>query len=92
MDQFTDVYETMLGLREHHAQVSGIEDAFAEGTPCANAYEQMRGAYERICQRLGVINEDPDLDAIVENMEVIQKELCFRMYTQNERGAADVAP
>ena len=24
MDQFTDVYETMLGLREHHAQVSGI--------------------------------------------------------------------
>lgn len=82
MDIFTDVYETMLGLRERDAQVPGIEDAFAEGTPCANGYEQMRSAYERVCHRLGVVDEDPDLNAIVENMERIQKELCRRMFTQ----------
>lgn len=80
MDRFTDIYETMLGLREPDACVSGIEDAFADGSTCALAYEEMRCAYERLCQRLGVSDEDADLNAIVNSMERIQRELCCRIY------------
>ncbi len=80
MNQFTKIYETMLGLLESEAQVSGVENAFEEGSPCAGAYEDMRNAYERLCARLGAANEDPDLDLMVEKMEFIQKELCRRMF------------
>ncbi len=80
MDRFTEVYETMLGLLEPEAQVSGVDNAFAEGQTCARAYEEMRNAYERLCRRLGCADEDPDLNSMVEHMEVIQKDLCRRMF------------
>ncbi len=82
MNHFLDVYETMLGLREPGSQFPGVEDAFAEGELCADAYDQMRRAYSRLCQRLGVFGEDRDLNLMVDSMERIQKELCRRMYSQ----------
>lgn len=79
MERFLDIYETMLGLREAEAQVPGVEDAFEEGQVCAVEYEKMRLAYERLCRRLEK-PDDSDLDAMVDSLEKIQKELCWRMY------------
>ncbi len=83
MDQFMWVYESMLGLLEADAQMPGVENAFADGMVCTRAYEEMRSAYERLCRRLAQTDEDPDLNQIVESMEIIQKELCRRMYAWN---------
>ncbi len=77
---FEAIYETMTGMREKEYCVPFVEDAFAEGSVCDKWYEEMRQAYERICDRLGVQNEDKDLDIMVQSMEKIQKELCRRIY------------
>ncbi len=82
MSNFEDIYETMLGLREEGFQVPGVENAFSDGSLCAESYEKMRSAYARICFRLGVQDEDPDLETIVSAMEAIQRDLCRRIYAQ----------
>ncbi len=79
MDFFEDYYNTLLGLLVEEARVPGVENAFAPGSVCQAAYENMRAAGRRICQRLGV-EEDPDLEGVVSSMETIQKELCRRIF------------
>ncbi len=78
--EFQKIYDTMRGLLEEWARVPWVDNAFEEGSRCACAYEDMRSAYERLCERLGVCDEDQDLDIIVDSMEAIQEELCERMY------------
>ncbi len=80
MNDFTDVYESMLGTLTPEAALPWVPNAFAEGQPCEIAYEGMRAAYERLCDRLGAVDEDPDLDIMVDSMECIQRELCRRMW------------
>ncbi len=80
MSDFEDIYETMMGFRTLDAPVPWVENAFEDDQPCMNRYEQMRDAYERVCERLGVGEEDMDLDIMVSCMESIQKELCQRMF------------
>ncbi len=70
----------MLGSYEPEAQLSWVANAFAEGSHCGREYEEMREAYMRLCDRLGVRDEDADLDIIVDCMENIQRELCCQMY------------
>lgn len=80
MENFAEIYETMLGFRTPEAYVPGVEDAFSEGSLCQREYDRMRGAYERLCTRLSAGDEDPDLNTIVDAMEAIQRDLCKRMY------------
>lgn len=80
MKKFEQIYETMLGLLEPEACVPGVKNTFADGSFCAERYETMRTAYERLCTRLNVVNEDKDLNICVDSMEAIQKELCRRFY------------
>ncbi len=80
MYDFREIYETMLGLLEPEAQVPNVDDAFGKDSVCAREYEEMRQAYERLCNRFGITDEDEDLNAIVSHMENIQKDLCYRMY------------
>lgn len=57
-----------------------MEDAFAAGGICDQAYEQMRFAYERLLVRLGCKNEDKDIETIIYALTVIQKEIAYQMY------------
>lgn len=78
MQSFESVYETMIGMYRPEYAPAQIENAFYV---CMEEYGNMRDAYERICDRLGCESgEDPDLDAMVDALETIQKELCRRMY------------
>ena len=83
MENFKQIYETMLGLLEPEACVPGIENAFADGSLCAEHYAAMRSAYERLCTRLNVRDEDADLNIMGDSLEEIQKELCGRFYVLN---------
>ncbi len=85
MDQFKNVYETMLGISDAERKLHWVENAFEERSHCTREYQEMREAYMRLCDRLGAYDEDPDLDIIVDSLEGIQKELCFRMFESGIR-------
>ncbi len=89
MSKFNDIYETMLGLREPEAQVPWVRNAFEEGDYCAREYEEMRAAYQRICERTGLGDEDQDLEVIVTAMENIQKELCGQAFDLGQQYVRD---
>ncbi len=85
MEKYQDIYETMLGLRTRDPSRPDVENAFASGSLCAEEYSCMREAYERVCQRLGVDSEDWDLEQMVNSMESIQRDLCWRMFAMGFR-------
>lgn len=56
-----------------------VENEFDDGKPCSELYERVYEARERLCERLGV-EEDPDVEAIVNNMEEISRILAMKMF------------
>ena len=77
-DLMQDVYETLQGVRE--IPVTGVENAFCEGSVCEQSYNEMLAAYERLLRRLGENNEDADVEIIINSLRTITNELCARMY------------
>ncbi len=77
---FDEIYNTMIGILEKEYELPWVDNAFEEGQHCMRAYEEMRDAYERICERLDVGEEDDDLNIIVDCFESMQRELCRRMF------------
>lgn len=77
-ENYDEIYLSVLG--EAIDPVPGVENAFAPGKPCAKTYGEIREAYLRLCQRLGVQEEDGDLETIVRGFFTITDELCRTMY------------
>lgn len=73
-----EVYFTLQG--ESCEPIPGVEDAFAEGSVCDKCYSEMLGAYARLCDRLGVPDEDEDVEIIIDSLRTITDELCYRMF------------
>lgn len=59
----------------------GVENAFAPGSICEKSYSDMLDAYGRLCARLGVQDEDKDVEVIINSLQTITEELCYRMFT-----------
>lgn len=57
-----------------------VENEFAEGKGCAEAYSEILDAYQRICQRLGVGEEDDDIEIIMDSFNTIIECLCMKMF------------
>lgn len=74
------VYETMLGMLVEDQCVPGVENAFAQGTPCDKLYEEVLEAYSRILRRLDAENEDEDIEVIIDAFLQMQRILCFQMF------------
>jgi hypothetical protein len=77
---FEDIYYTLCGEVCEEYAVPGIENVYAEGAVCDVRYSEMSEAYERLRHRLGVIDEDEDVEIIINNLMDIQRILCERMY------------
>lgn len=75
-----DVYLTLQGVIVREARVNGVENAFEEGSPCAKHYANMLHAYSRLCTRLGVPGEDPDVEEIICSLMSITEILAYKMY------------
>lgn len=74
------IYQTVVvGLLPEY-RVPGVEFAFEEGSFCMTRYGEMLNAYERLCDRLGVVDEDEDVEVIISALLDIQSELCHQMY------------
>lgn len=78
MDLAEDVYDSMLG--ERISPIPGVPNAFAEGADCAGWNSEIMEAYERLRIRLGIMDEDEDLEAIVDCFLLIQRRLCINMF------------
>ena len=60
------IYDSLQGLLINpHPEV---KDLFQEGMPCEQWYAEMLDAYQRLCDRLGVCNEDDDVEIIITNL------------------------
>ena len=80
-ERFIDlVYQSVIGELQPDFAIRGIENSFAPGSMCDTAYNDMLCAYARLAERLGVHNEDEDLETILHCMTVIQKEIAYQMY------------
>lgn len=78
-----EVYESLCG--DLVEPVCGVEDAFAEGSNCEQWYLDMLNAYERLRERLGAVNSDPDAEIMIDSLLCIQRELCLKMYEYGVR-------
>ena len=58
------IYDSLIGTYIPSAAAPGIDNAFAPGQPCMVLYEQAYDAYQRLCDRLGVVDEDDDVETI----------------------------
>ena len=72
------IYESLIG--ELVEPIRGVPNAFAQGSRCDDGYRQMLEAYERLRERLGVTDEDDDVEIIIDSLLAIQRELCLEMY------------
>lgn len=74
------VYNSLNGFYIPEQNVPGVENAFQTGMPCMQLYEAASDAYERLCHRLGVQDEDEDVEIIFNSFAQITKILCLKMF------------
>lgn len=74
-----DVYQSLLGNMV--TPLKGVENAFAYGKLCDKKYRDAMNAYARLRDRLGVLDEDEDVETIISSLLSVQKELCIEMFS-----------
>ena len=75
------VYQTLTGQLLPEYRIPGVENAFAPGSVCHQLYQRIYHAKLRLCQRLGAIDDDTDIEDIADAYEDIMEYLCTKMYT-----------
>ena len=77
---YDDIYLTLCGEVSGEYAVPGIENAYIDGGQCDVLYSELSDAYQRLCDRLGVTDEDMDVEIIINNLLQIQYILCEKMF------------
>ncbi|MBQ2785182.1 MAG: hypothetical protein IJF02_01585 [Oscillospiraceae bacterium] len=85
--QIENVYYTLIGTMQEQFRVPGAENLFAQGSECMNRYCQMLAAYERLCDRLGVIDEDEDVEIIIDSLMGIERKFSMKMFEYGRKFA-----
>ena len=78
MDFVELVYESLIG--ELVEPIKYVPNAFEPGSYCSARYQEMLDAYERLRGRLGVADEDADVEIIINSLLSIQRRLCLEMF------------
>ncbi len=79
-DFAVEVYNSLNGYYKKEFIVPGVESIFEEGTECMQLYTDMLAAYERLCNRLGVIDEDHDVEEMITALLCICEKVGLQMY------------
>lgn len=82
---FDDVYFTLLGEIHGTDAVPGVENAYENGSQCDLLYSELCDAYARLRLRLGVREEDTDVEVIIGNLLAIQRILCERIFRYGQQ-------
>ena len=83
-EEFKDIiYEIMNGSYDMEnstiPETMIIKDEFEEGSFCAQAYEDIYQAKQRLYERLDV-ESDQDIELIIYKMQNISRHMCMKMY------------
>lgn len=79
-NQIENIYQTLIGVMNEEYCVAGVENLFVEGSECDCAYDQMLEAYARLRNRLGVQNEDADVEMIIHSLMKIERLVAIKMF------------
>lgn len=82
MNNFEDIYETLIGLREPEAAVPGVESIAVKGTRYSEAWQELMDARIRLAERFGIDFEDADLERIMDAVAVIEREAACAIFHQ----------
>ena len=80
LNHIENVYYTLIGQLQEEYCVPGVENLFTEDSECEQAYEQIFDAYARLRDRLGVPDEDPDVEVIINSLLKTQRLIAIKMY------------
>lgn len=72
------VYESLIG--ELVDPIENVPNAFEVGSYCEARYQEMLEDYERVLERLGLEDEDEDVEIIINSLLAIQRRLCLEMF------------
>ena len=86
--QIEDIYFTLCGTMQEQFRVPGVENLFAEGCECMNLYSEMLAAYERLCDRLGNIDVDEDVEVIINSLMSIERKVSMKMFEYGMKAAS----
>lgn len=87
--QIEAFYATLTGTMRKEFRVPGVENLFDEGSECMDCYCKMLAAYERLCDRLGVIDEDEDVEVIIHALMTIEHRVATKMFEYGMKFAVD---
>lgn len=86
METFADmVYDTLSGDLHGENAVPGVEDAFAAGCECLRLYEEMSEIRDRLQKRMGLPEEDEDVERIIHILERVQRILAVKMFHYGQK-------
>ena len=85
LELWEQVYESLTCHIADPWRMPGVIDAFAGDAYCMEQYGKMRDAYDRLCERLGVVDEDKDVETIIVCYMNIQRELCRLMFLYGQQ-------
>ena len=81
MEEIADkVYETGIGVLIPECRLPWVENEFEPGKPYHKNYNDMHDAYERLRERLGVGDEDDDVEDIIRALLRNEELLCKKMF------------
>ena len=75
-----DIYDSLQGVLVPEARVPWVKNLFLPGSPCDRAYSDMLDADERLRDRLGVADEDEDVEISINSLLDIQQILGHEMF------------
>ena len=84
-----DLYDTLRGLRSEGTGIPGVENLFVPGSECEQLYGRMLDAYERLRIRLGVEEEDADVEEIIYSLMGIERVISFAMFEYGAKYGMD---
>jgi len=81
METFADmVYDTLCGNLEGRYAVPGVEVVFTPESKCLQLYEQLDEVRDRLRIRMGLSEEDEDVEHIIQILESVQRILSLKMF------------
>ena len=80
MDLAEQVYDSLLGMLQPEYALDWVENIFTEGSAYNRLYGDVRKAYERLCVRLGTVDEDDDVEIIINAMLDNERIVALKMF------------
>lgn len=79
------VYYTLTDELIESYQVPGVENIYADDTPCSKLYHEVYEANIRLCERLEQPEDDSDVELIINNLLEIGKQIGLKMFYYGQK-------